>query len=89
MYDVGSKLLSGIKSMHIDSLACVRVKEGVSEQFRKYSVVRHGCIVPSWIFNVYIYGCSDEGGENWNGKEESEIHGGEEREEINSPLVCR
>ena len=26
MYDVGGKLLSGIKSMYIDSLACVRVK---------------------------------------------------------------
>ena len=26
MYDVGGKLLSGIKSMHVDSSACVRVK---------------------------------------------------------------
>ena len=26
MFDVGDKLLSGIKSMYIDSLACVRVK---------------------------------------------------------------
>ena len=28
MYDVGSKLLSRIKSMYVDSLACVRVKRG-------------------------------------------------------------
>ena len=28
MYDVGGKLLSGIKSMYVDSLACVRVKGG-------------------------------------------------------------
>ena len=28
MYDVGGKLLSRIKSMYVDSLACVRVKKG-------------------------------------------------------------
>ena len=26
MYDVGGKLLSGIKNIYVDSLACVRVK---------------------------------------------------------------
>ena len=34
MYDAGCKLLSGIKSTYVDSLACVRVKGGVSERFR-------------------------------------------------------
>ena len=33
MYDVGGKLLSGIKSMNVGSLACVRVKGGESEWF--------------------------------------------------------
>ena len=28
MYEVGFKLLDGIKSMYVDSLACVRVKWG-------------------------------------------------------------
>ena len=28
MYDVGSKLLNGIKSIYVNSLACVRVKGG-------------------------------------------------------------
>ena len=28
MYDVGGKLLSGIKSMHVDNSVCVRVKMG-------------------------------------------------------------
>ena len=27
MYDVGGKLLNGIKSMYVNSLACVRVKD--------------------------------------------------------------
>ena len=31
MYDVGGKLLSGIKSMYADSSACVRVKGGESK----------------------------------------------------------
>ena len=31
---VGSKLLSGIKSMYVDSLACVRVKGDMSERIR-------------------------------------------------------
>ena len=32
MYDVGGKLLNGIKNMYVNSLACVRVKgsDGVS-----------------------------------------------------------
>ena len=33
MYDVGSKLLNGIKSMYVNSLTCVRVQGGESECF--------------------------------------------------------
>ena len=32
--DVGGELLSGMKSMYVDSLASVRVKWGESEQFK-------------------------------------------------------
>ena len=52
MYDVVSKLLSGIKSMLVDSLACVRVKGCESERFRIDSRVRQGCIMSPWLFNV-------------------------------------
>ena len=34
MYDISGRLLSGIKRMYVDSLACVRVKQGESEWFR-------------------------------------------------------
>ena len=34
MYDVVGKLLVEIKSIYVDSLACVRVKESMSEWFR-------------------------------------------------------
>ena len=36
-----------------------------------------------------IFGCSEEGGENGDGKERNEISGGGKRVEIVWPLVCR
>ena len=36
------KLLGGIKSMYVDSLACIRVKGGENEWFRKDSGERQG-----------------------------------------------
>ena len=54
MYDVGGKLLNGIKSIYVNSLACVRVKGGESEGFRINSCVRQGCFMSPWLFNVYM-----------------------------------
>ena len=48
----GGKLLSGIKSMYVDSLSCVRVKRSESERFRIDIEVRHGCIMSPWLLNV-------------------------------------
>ena len=53
MYDVGGKLLSGIKC-NVESFACVRIKGGESERFRIDSGVKQGCIISSWLFNVYM-----------------------------------
>ena len=55
MYNVGGKLLSGIKSMYVDSSVCVRVKGGTSEWFMVDNGVRLGCIMFLWLFNIYIY----------------------------------
>ena len=53
MYDLGSKLLSGIKSIYVDSLACVRVKGSESEQFRIASEMRQECIMfPSLLMYI-------------------------------------
>ena len=52
MYDVGVKLLNGIKSMYVKSLAYVRVKR--NECFRINSNGRQGCIKSPWLFNVYM-----------------------------------
>ena len=42
MYDVGRKLLDGIKSIYVDNFACAKVKRDVSEWFRIDSGVRQG-----------------------------------------------
>ena len=75
MYELGGKMLNGIKS-----LACVRVKRGESECFRISSSVKPVCIMTSLLFNVYMDAVIKEG---------SEISGGEKRAEIAWLLVCR
>ena len=45
MYDVGGKLLNYIKSMSVNSLACVGVKVWESEYFRINSGVIQVCIM--------------------------------------------
>ena len=45
MYNVGRTLLNDIKSMYVNSLACVKVKEGESECFRIDCGVRQGFIM--------------------------------------------
>ena len=54
MYDVGDKLLNGIKTIYVNILVCVRVKGSESECLRIDSDVRQGCIMSPWLFNVYM-----------------------------------
>ena len=65
---MGGKLLKGIKSIYVDSLACVRVKGDESEWFRIDSGVRHGCIMSLWIFNVYMDAVNEGGQWGWKGR---------------------
>ena len=55
MYGVGGKMLTGIKSMYVDSSVCVKLKRGESERFGIDSGVRQGCIMSPWLLNVYIW----------------------------------
>ena len=54
MYDVGGKLMNGIKSIYVNSLVCVRVKGYESECFRIDSCLRQVCLMSPWLFNVYM-----------------------------------
>ena len=49
MYDVGGKLLSGIKNMYVNNLASVREKGGESGCLRMESSVRQGCVMSPWM----------------------------------------
>ena len=40
--------------VEVNNIACVRVKRAKSECFRIDSGVRQGCIVPPWLFSVYM-----------------------------------
>ena len=80
MYAVGGKLLYGMKSMHVNGLACVRVKEVRGSAKRVYHVP---------LTFQYINGCSDEGKKKRVGDEGSNISGRWERVNIPWPLLCR
>ena len=54
MYDVGGKLLNRIKSMYVDSQACVKVKGDEIKCFSIDSGVKQACIMSPWLFNVYM-----------------------------------
>ena len=61
MYDVGCKLLNGIKRMYVDSQACVKGRG--SEWFRIDIRSSQGCTMSPWLFNVYIVVVMEEGRE--------------------------
>ena len=54
------KILNGIKSMYIDSLACVREKLDKNEWFRINSGLTHWCIMSPYLFNVHMDGVMKE-----------------------------
>ena len=54
MYDVGDKLLNGIKSMYVNSLPCIREKYSECEWFRIDRGVRR--LYPEPLAFKYVYG---------------------------------
>ena len=54
MYDVGGKLLNGIRNMYFNSLAYIRAKGGENEYLRINSCMKHGCIMSPWLFIAYM-----------------------------------
>ena len=45
-----------MQSFYVDSRACVRVRNDVSEWFPLNVGLRQGCVMSPWLFNVYMDG---------------------------------
>ena len=56
VYGVGVKLLKAVQSFHVESRACVRVGNYVSEWFPVNVGLIKGCVMSPWLFNVYMDG---------------------------------
>ena len=69
VYDVVGKLLKEFRDVHVNSLACVRVKGSESEFFRIVRGVRQGCIMSPWLFSVYIDAAMKDMKMGWGGWE--------------------
>ena len=53
-------MLKVVQSFYIDSRACVRVRNYVSEWFLVNVGFRLGCVMSPWLFNVYMDGVVQE-----------------------------
>ena len=80
-------MLNDIKSMYVNSLACVKVKGGESECFRINSGMRQRCNMSPWLFNVYKDVVMKD--VKMGMGEGSEIPGGGKRVETTCLLVCK
>ena len=56
LYGTGGRLLREVKSLYVDSKACVRVGNEVIEWFPVKVGLRQGCVMLPWLFNLYIDG---------------------------------
>ena len=56
VYGVGGKLLNAVQNFYVDSMACVRVGNDVSEWFPANVGLRQGWAMSPWLFNVYMDG---------------------------------
>ena len=61
VYEVGGKLLKAVQSFYVDSRACVRVGNHVSEWFPVNVGLRQGSAMSPWSFNVYMDGWRKSG----------------------------
>ena len=48
--------MKAVQSCYIDSTACVRMGNDVSEWFAINVGLRQGCVMSPWLFNVYMDG---------------------------------
>ena len=61
LYGVGGNLLNAVQSFYVDSRERVRVGSETSEWFPVKVEPRQGCVMSTWLFNLYIDGVVREG----------------------------
>ena len=88
IYIVGGKLLKARQSFYVDSRACVRVGNDVSEWFPVNVGLRQGCVVSPWLFNVYMDGVVRDVNVRVLGKELELLNANGGRFEINQQLFA-
>ena len=54
MYDVGGKLLNGVKSIHVNSLAYLNVKRVERDYFGMERAVMQECVMSPRLFSMYM-----------------------------------
>ncbi len=58
IYGVGGLLMEGIKTFYREANACVKVDGELSDSFAVGVGVRQGCVMPPWLFNIFMDGCT-------------------------------
>ena len=76
-----------MQSFYVDSRACVRVGNDVSEWFLVNVGLRQGCVMSPWLFNLYMDGVVREVNVRVLGKG-LELLGANDRFEINQLLFA-
>ena len=60
VFVVGGKLLKAVQSFYLDSRACARVRNDVSEWFPVNVGLRQSCLMSPWLLYVYMDGVVQE-----------------------------
>ena len=77
IYGVGGRLLVAIQSFYVNSRACVRVGSSESDWFGVVVGLRQGCVMSSWLFNMFMDGVVREVNARTRGGLELKMDGGQ------------
>ena len=88
LYGLGGKLLKAMQSFYINSKACVKIGNEVSEWFSVNVVVRQVCVMSPWLFNLYINGVVREVQARTLGKEAQLVGDSDEKWEVSQLLFA-
>ncbi len=51
LHGLDGRLLKRVKSFYVNSRACVRIRNGVSDWFPVRVGLQQGCVMSPWLFN--------------------------------------